>query len=60
MNEVADATNLAVASSMINSLVRLRIARAMQINCFSPAEKFSPPSDTGESRFRKTLTLSDS
>jgi hypothetical protein len=56
---VTTATNLDVASSIINTLVRLRIARAIQINCFSPAEKFSPPSDTGESRLRKTFTLSE-
>jgi hypothetical protein len=34
--------------------------KSYQISCFSPAEKFSPPSETGESRFRKTLTLTSS
>ena len=56
-------------SSIISTLARLRIARAMQISCFSllhankhvgdsyPVEKLSPPSDTGESRFLNTLAF---
>jgi hypothetical protein len=48
---------LAVASSITSTFERFKMARAIHNSCFSPVEKFSPPSDTGESRFRKMLAF---
>lgn len=47
-------------SSMMSNLFLRRMARAMQISCFSPWEKFSPFSLTTLSRFLKTLAFTSS